>query len=315
MDYQKLSGSYSDLSVTNDVLLVETSEPARSIPLSDIQNIRFTRAESASNPGYIRISLKNRTEVKVYFEAEETEQFHAAFTAIGHRLQQLQGQEQEEFGTGTAKKVPAETRGGWMAVTALVLGIIALVTSIIPIINNLSFFLGILAAVLGIIAMLRKSRKGMGIAGTVFGVLAIALTLALQAKWSSDLSKASSAFSSAAAEYSAAAGNLSGENTDQILQNNLTVDMGEFTMTTDQYGLTTSNMTVTLTNKGADQASFMVQIEAVDASGNRITDSTVYANNLGTGQSLEQSAFSYIETEKQEAMKTAEFRIVEVNMY
>ena len=82
-----------------------------------------------------------------------------------------------------------------MAVASLVLGIVALVTSILPIINNFSFLLAILGIVFAIIGLVgiskgKKSGKGLGIAGLVLSVIAFILVLVMQSAFSAALDQA-----------------------------------------------------------------------------------------------------------------------------
>ena len=65
-------------------------------------------------------------------------------------------------------------------VTALVLGIIAIATSFVPIINNLSFILGLIGLVFAIIALKQKAPKGKTVTGLVLCVLSMVITLAVQ---------------------------------------------------------------------------------------------------------------------------------------
>ncbi|WP_336711876.1 DUF4190 domain-containing protein [Arthrobacter sp. USHLN218] len=58
-----------------------------------------------------------------------------------------------------------------LAVTALVLGIVAIVLGVIPGIGFISFLLGPLAVIFGIIALVKKQKKGMSITGIVLGAL------------------------------------------------------------------------------------------------------------------------------------------------
>ena len=63
-----------------------------------------------------------------------------------------------------------------MAIAGFVLGIIALLTSFLPIINNFSFFLAILGMIFGIVGMVgilkgKKSGKGLAIAAIVICVV------------------------------------------------------------------------------------------------------------------------------------------------
>lgn len=79
------------------------------------------------------------------------------------------------------------------AIVGLVLGIIALLTSFIPIVNNLSFIFAVLGVIFGIVAMVgisrgKKSGKGMAIAALVVNVIAIVVVLGLQSMWSAALS-------------------------------------------------------------------------------------------------------------------------------
>ncbi|MDO5044099.1 MAG: DUF4190 domain-containing protein [Coriobacteriia bacterium] len=72
------------------------------------------------------------------------------------------------------------------AITSLVLGIIGLLGSIIPILNNVTFVLAGFAVIFAIIALVLikksgKSGKGLAISGLVLGVLGIILTLVVQA--------------------------------------------------------------------------------------------------------------------------------------
>ena len=74
-------------------------------------------------------------------------------------------------------------------------------------------------------------------------------------------------------------------------------------------------MKVTVTNKSDKKQTYSIQVEAVDASGNRIMDDTVYVDGLATGQTQEFKIFEYVEDEKLEAMKNATFKIFSVSKY
>lgn len=73
-----------------------------------------------------------------------------------------------------------------MAVAALILGVIALLTSFIPIINNISFLLALLGVVFGVVAVVATSRgtrrgKALAIAALIVNIVAVVLVLATQA--------------------------------------------------------------------------------------------------------------------------------------
>ena len=73
-----------------------------------------------------------------------------------------------------------------MAIAGFVLGIIALLTSFLPIINNFSFFLAVLGMIFGIVGMVgilkgKKSGKGLAIAAIVICVVSgVVVQLPLQ---------------------------------------------------------------------------------------------------------------------------------------
>jgi hypothetical protein len=69
--------------------------------------------------------------------------------------------------------VEAKGKNG-LGVAALVVGIIAAVFSMIPLIGMIAFFLGPVAIILGVIAFFLKNRKkGMAIAGVILGVVSL----------------------------------------------------------------------------------------------------------------------------------------------
>lgn len=82
-----------------------------------------------------------------------------------------------------------------MGVASLVLGILAILTSFLPIINNGSFFLAILGlifAIVGIVATKngKKSGRGLAIAGLVLNILSIAIVLFTQNMYSAAIDSA-----------------------------------------------------------------------------------------------------------------------------
>lgn len=79
------------------------------------------------------------------------------------------------------------------AIVGLVLGILAIVTSWIPIVNNLSGILamvGLVFSVVGVIGTVRgkKGGKGLAVAALVLNVLSLVIVFGLQSAWSAALS-------------------------------------------------------------------------------------------------------------------------------
>lgn len=195
-----------------------------------------------------------------------------------------------------------------LATVSLVLGIIGLVLSFFPIINNAAFILGLVAAIFGIIALAKKNSRGKAIAGLILGILAVVITLAMQ-------NSASKAIDQATSDLNKTADNMTGDNTEEILKKDVKVDLGAFTADTDGYGVTTTSLPVKVTNISKEKHSYNIQIECVDGNGSRIKDDYVMVNDLAPGQSMDEKTFSYVEDDKLDAVKGGKFQIVKVEMY
>ena len=101
-----------------------------------------------------------------------------------------------------------------LAISGLVVGIIALLTSFLPIVNNASFFLAIIGVVLSIVGLVgigkgKHSGKGIAIAGIVLGVLSIVAVLATQALFSAALDTAKSELNASSTPVPAASASAS----------------------------------------------------------------------------------------------------------
>lgn len=198
----------------------------------------------------------------------------------------------------------SETNKSGFATAGLVLGIIGMCTSFIPIVNNLSFVIALIGISFGIVSLVKKASKGQAIAGIIICVLAIVITINSQQALSDSLETISDDLDKA-----------TGSSTEEILKNDVDVILGNLEVTKGQYGITDTKLTVKVTNKTSETKSFSIQIEAVDSTGARINNDYVYANNLTAGQSQSFEIFTYISSDKLEAMKNATFKIVEVSMY
>lgn len=191
-----------------------------------------------------------------------------------------------------------------LAAAGMVLGIIGVVLSFIPIINNIAFFIGILALIFGIIGIVKKAGKGKAIAGIVLGILSIVITLAMQ-----------STVSDAIDETSKELDKITGNSTEEVLKTEANVTLGDLQISKDEYGLTDSKMVVTVKNITDKKKSYSFHIGAVDANGNRIDEDYVYANDLSAGQTQNFEIFTYIEDSKIDGMKAATFKIIEASAY
>ena len=196
------------------------------------------------------------------------------------------------------------TKKSGFATAGLVLGIIGICTSFIPIVNNLSFVLGAIGVIFAIISLVKKASKGQAIAGVILCVLAIVITINSQKALSDSLN-----------EVSADLNKATGASTEEILANDANVELGKFEVTKDSYGITDSKLTVKVTNKTSEKKSFNFHIEAVDATGARINEDYVYANDLASGQSQNFEIFTLVTSDKINEMKNATFKIIEASMY
>jgi hypothetical protein len=107
----------------------------------------------------------------------------------------------------------------------------------------------------------------------------------------------------------------SGKSTDQILRNELDVTFGSFTRDTEYTYIKSGKLPVTVRNKGSERATYNVQVEAVDAEGNRIAEDNLYITNLGAGQSVTQDAFKFVDDADYYKLTRATFRVAGVSKY
>ncbi len=189
----------------------------------------------------------------------------------------------------------------------LVLGIIGILTSFIPIINNLSFVMGILAVIFGVIAFLKKASKAKVIVVIILGILSIVITINSQ-------KAVGEALETMGNEISNSLDTATGANTEEVLKNDLDVSLGDFKVTKKDY-TTDTELSVKVKNKSSEKCSFSVTIEAVDKEGNRIEEDTIYFNDLKAGQGKTDNAFTFVESEKINKLKKAKFKILEVSKY
>lgn len=197
-----------------------------------------------------------------------------------------------------------EKKKSGFATAGLVLGIIGICTSFIPIINNLSFILGLMGMIFGIVSLFKKASKGQAITGVILCILAMVITINSQQALSDSLNEVGSNLDKA-----------TGASTEEILANDANVELGNFEVTKGNYGITDTKLTVKVTNKTNEKKSFSFHIEAVDASGARINEDYVYANDLAAGQSQNFDIFTLVTSDKIDSMKNATFKIIEASMY
>jgi hypothetical protein len=211
-----------------------------------------------------------------------------------------------------------EKKTSAMTVTGFVLGIIGLLLSAVPIINNFALVLAVLGLIFGGVGLAKTKKahsKGgkLAVTAVIISVIAIVIVFVSQSIYSAALNEASKSLDKSSKAAQDSIDKMSGDATQELLKTDVSVKLGQFTATADQYGLVTTELPVTVTNKNAAEKSYDVQVEAVDASGNRIDDDYAYANSLGAGQTQTFKIFQAVTSDKVDALKTATFKIVKVS--
>jgi hypothetical protein len=171
-----------------------------------------------------------------------------------------------------------------LAVASLVLGILAAISSFVPIVNNASFFIalvGVVLAVAGIMTLKKneKSGKGIAIAGLVLGIVSIVIVLATQSFYGAVLDEASDSLTSSTQSTetttstdnnaegvtsssdntSTSTGEDESESTTETTKRyGVTIDSCEFS--TDYEGNKAAVVTYTFTNNSDDATSFAVAV-------------------------------------------------------
>lgn len=199
-----------------------------------------------------------------------------------------------------------------LAIAGFVLGIVALLGSWIPILNNLAFPLAVVGLVLGVcgfvgIARGKKSGKGLAIAAIVLSIVSGAVVLGSQAMYSSALNQASE-------QLEETASRMDGSATSELLGNEVNVEFGSFTVD-ESTGFASTSLSVTVTNNASEAKSYSIQIEALNPDGSRLDDDYVYANDLGPGQSQTFESFMFVSSDQIEAFRSATFNVVSVSQY
>ena len=158
-----------------------------------------------------------------------------------------------------------EKQKSGLATAGLVLGIIAICTSFIPIVNNASFIMGILALIFGIISLVIKKGVGKAVTALILGILSIVITLALQNSWGKALDDVSKNLDKA-----------TGNKTSEVLKEDAEVTLGKFEVIKDEYDLANTKLVVTLKNKTSKTRDFSVKVEADDEKGSRLETDDAY---------------------------------------
>lgn len=169
----------------------------------------------------------------------------------------------------SAKHVKEGAHTSGSAIAALVIGVIALVSSWVPIINNFSFVLaliGVIIAVVGVVGTMRGKRtgKGLAIAALVVNLVAAGMVLATQSLYSAALDEVTSSSSSASSDdedddAEVQEADVDGDSQDSDTQEaEYLVTIDGVTVTTDYSGDPAIVVEFTFTNNSDEATSFAV---------------------------------------------------------
>jgi len=168
----------------------------------------------------------------------------------------------------------------------------------------------VLAIIFGIVGIVGAKKRdgagrGMSIAVLIIGVVCVGIVLASQAMYGKAINDAGKAIQDSV-------DTSSGKKTDELLKNDVNIEIGKFSATADEYGINKTSLSVKVTNKNTETKSYTVKVEAVDASGTRLAEDTIYANDLKSNGSGSYEAFKYVEAGKVDSLKTATFKVYSV---
>lgn len=186
-------------------------------------------------------------------------------------------------------------RRSGLAIAGLVVGVVALFTSLMPIINNISFFVALVGAILAVAGLVgcvkgKRAGKGLAIAAVVVNVVAIVAVLASQSMYSAAIDDAMNGpqavgVSDSDKDDSKDAGEKNDASELSVgssveLANGMVVSVDEVTPGLSNYdGGAITGVRVTYTNKGEETLSFNpYDWKGENASGVR-SDMTYYSES------------------------------------
>lgn len=104
-----------------------------------------------------------------------------------------------DFQTAPAAAPAQPKRSNPLGLTALIVGIVAIIGCAIPFVNFVSIVLGLVAVALGIIGLVQKNRtRGLAIAGTILGAIALIVGITTASLYAAAVDSVSKAIESSA---------------------------------------------------------------------------------------------------------------------
>ena len=170
----------------------------------------------------------------------------------------------------SAKHTSEDAHTSGAAIAGLVIGVIALVSSWVPIINNFSFFLalvGLVIAIVGVVGTRRGKRtgKGLAIAALVVNLVAAGMVLATQSLYSAALDEITSSSSSSSSDDDDEETEVQEADVDEDSEDSDTqeseflVTIDGVTVTTDYSGDPAIVVELTFTNNSDEATSYYLE--------------------------------------------------------
>lgn len=176
------------------------------------------------------------------------------------------------------------------AIVALVVGILSLITSFLPIINNGSFILaiiGIILAIIGLVGTVRgkKSGKGIAIAALIISIVSCAVVLGTQSMYSAAIDEAADTTIDVSTTDQGAA-DTQGASSEYEISGETLDDSNEY------YAVITGTFT---NNSDEELSTISITYNLYDADGIQIGNAYASASNVAPGSSWAFEATSSVE--------------------
>lgn len=160
--------------------------------------------------------------------------------------------------------------GKGFAITALVMGILAIINSFIPFLNIISYVFAILAVIFGIVGIVKKAGKGLAIAGLVLGILSLILATVINAGTSLAIDEA---LDNSAEDKTNTSETSNGSNQPKF---SYTID----SQYSDEYGYGYYIEGTVTNNRDKDYSYVQIEFICYDSAGNNLGTALDNSNNL-----------------------------------
>ncbi|WP_052037829.1 hypothetical protein [Leuconostoc mesenteroides] len=200
-----------------------------------------------------------------------------------------------------------------LSIIAIVIGIIALISSWMPFVNNGSFAIAIVSLVMGIIGMLMnlKNKKLLSLVAIVISSISIAVVIVTQSSYSSALENASKESDKAVKKSE---NKTNGNNTDKYLKN-MDINIGQLQTNDDGYGNIDTKMEVSIKNTSSKKINYSVTVQAYSSNTEKLGDPEYIEVELQPDESIQKTIFEYLPQDKVQSYKDATYKISKVQDY